>query len=118
MGWDRVKDYKPFFYSIRLLKTIASNYDSYNPDSSEFDTQHWKEVIELKADFDRALKSLGAKRRRVIKAGMEAKTAEDIKEGKGISNYRLRQQGFYAVGKFRNESFGMMCDFLNGGNKE
>ena len=100
-----------FYYSVGLLRHIAENYSLYDPDSSEFDWKHWQSAIEFKADFDTALKSLGRRRQKVIKATMK-KISDDRDYDK--SDYQLKREGFYSVGKFRYNSFVIMCRLLNG----
>lgn len=89
-----------YYYSPKMLMVIADNYDLYDPESEEFNTLRWQEVIEYKADFDRALTHLTMRQKRVVWA-------------KDDDYYYLERQGFYDVSEYRYTSFTEMAEYLN-----
>jgi len=106
-----------WFYSIGSLKAIAEWY------SGVYDYPVTNSIIELKADFDRALDSIGrgewnglesskftsykyfSKRQRVVIA--------DI-----LGIHDLESYGFYDVYVLRHRAYKAMTEILNRGNSE
>ena len=104
--WVEDKDgISQYNYSPKMLMVIADNYSLYNPESEDFDTLHWQEAVEYKADFDRALSHLTHRQKRVIWA-------------KDDDYYYLERLGYYNVASYRHLSFSQMAEYLNGGQGE
>lgn len=111
-----------FFYSKRLLKIIAENYcNIYEglPLSSGVEVTNPWAIAEYKADFERALQSIG-----------RGKWDGEVTEFKHYRNYGKLQriviadilgirdielEGFYSVPRLRGYAYYLMCLFLNNG---
>ena len=124
MGWRDDK----FYYSIKVLKTIAENYTSLY-EGLEFRSGHlivnpWS-LAEFKADFDVALLSIGKGRwtgnitRHKFKdyhysGRLQRIIIADIF---GISDYELEGLGFYSIPRLRGYAYYLMVCSLNGIDK-
>lgn len=103
---------KEFFYTKRLLRSIAENYHSiyqgFRVSLSRDETNPWR-IAEYKADFDMALNSIGrghwdGELKDIRYFGqLQRVIIFDITQ-EGIDNPRLKSYAYF-----------LMCKFLNGG---
>jgi len=122
MPW--VNDFQEFYYSKRLLQTIAANYvrlyDDGLPVLNGVITDLFS-LAEFKADFDTALSAIGRGHWTDIISG---KLSDYRRFGKlqltvisdilGVPDGELEGLGFYSVFRLRNLSYGRMVAYLNG----
>ena len=113
-----------FFYTKRLLKTIAGNYVTlYDglPSWGGQITNPWA-LAEYKADFDIALNGIGKGKWQ----GIDNHQFRDfrhygrlqqiiIADIMGMDDYTLEVYGFYSVPRLRGYAYYLMCLRLNGG---
>lgn len=116
-----------FYYSQRLLRTIAENYcHLYEglPQFGELIVNPWR-LVEYKVDFDLALQSLGKGKwmgdiRGSFKdyshfGGLQQIIISDIM---GIEDGELERLGFYNIKAFKSYAYKLAVKFLNGGEDE
>lgn len=115
-----------YYYSVGTLKDIAA---CYSEEGIEFYSKHiyrytdvdpWS-VAEYRADFDRALNSIGkgiwtgniANDFRVYKyyGNLQRVVIADIM---GITDDELSKLGFYQIGQLRGRAYRWMANYLNG----
>jgi len=103
MAWINNK----YFYSVKLLRYIAENWDNLYEDGIEFNdesaTCNSFSIAEFRADFCYGYKSLSKRMRYVVRADIE-----------GISDRVLEQRGYYELGKFRRTAYHLIKEYLNG----
>ena len=119
MAWRGDK----FYYSIKMLKTIAENYTSLYEGlefrSGQLETNPWA-LAEYKADFDIALQSIGKGRW----TGSISKFRDYRYYGRlqqiviadilGRQDFELRELGFYSIPRLRACAYSCMKESLNG----
>ena len=94
-----------FFYSIRLLRSIAESYENIY-DGLEVglyvETNGFR-LAEYRADFDIARRQLGRRKRKFIELIV-----------RGYENGELEKRGYYEPEKFKRICFNEMRGILNG----
>ena len=121
MGWENNR----YIYSKRILKVIAENYGSLY-DGLPL-SPHWEEtnpitLAEYKADFDRALNSIG---RGHWQGNLNGYKPQDyrhygrlqqliIADILGAGEQELLRMGFYDIPRLRGFAYYLMTRFLNG----
>lgn len=113
-----------YYYSSRLLKTIADNYEHIYegiPFWAYEVTNPWS-IAEYKADFDIALSNIGKGRWRgtngyqlVDYPGFGILQKMVIARIIGIDDYELERMGYERPWRLRGLAFREMADILNGG---
>lgn len=103
MAWRNGK----YFYSVRLLRYLAENWNSLYTNGIEFNEENADynafSIAEHRASFKWALDSLSKRQRKVIEADRE-----------GINDNLLEQRGYWEIRKFKREAYHRMKEFLNG----
>ncbi len=96
-----------YYYTVRLLRYLADNWDNLYQDGIEFNEEHATynpfEIAEFRADFDIALRYLGKRMRKVIEADRQ-----------GIPDNDLEQRGYWDLKQFRRSAYHRMKLYLNG----
>lgn len=96
-----------YYYTVRLLRYIADNWNSLYTDGIEFSeeraTTNPFDIAEFRADFDISLHSLSKRQRKVIEADRD-----------GVSDNVLEQRGYWEIKKFRRQGYHLMKLYLNG----
>lgn len=110
-----------FFYTKRLLKSIAQNYEVYADRPIYKMSEYRMSLLDHKADFDNALSSIGCGRWKgeiaPLKVYKYFGRAQQVVIAiiLEIPDYELEAQGFWSLPSFRQYALGMMCNSLNGG---
>jgi len=120
MGWKEDR----YFYSIRVLRTIAEYYAQLYINGIELRNDNITNSIvlaEFKADFDVSLDAMGRGRWRGIKSSefkdyhhFSRKQQIVISDILGLSDRELMSYGFYDIIKLRMTAYSKMKAYLNG----
>ncbi len=100
-----------YCYTAKELRGIAYGYRNYRltPDNISLKAGDWEGLIDTKADFDSALKSLSPYEQRFIQL---------IIRRMAITDEELELRGFPEAEELGKKIFKQVANYLNGGENE